>query len=198
MIARVLESRYHLSERNQQRPTLCSMLFGQRHTSHININLHQHHWSKSPAHNTSACHYVICSLFETLSAQFLSSSCPNAASLVTITRNSTNSHTYCGTRGATFHLSHVGVGKCFVVLHVQYANFLAFSRLISRTIASNFPGASTPEICPMFGRCIRSFSCLVWRLLQSSDTFRSRAEWSHLFLECLVLSWKPWFVFAFL
>ena len=29
LIARVLESRYHLNERNQQRPTLCSMLFGQ-------------------------------------------------------------------------------------------------------------------------------------------------------------------------
>ena len=121
---------------------------------------------------------MLCSIFETLSAQFLSSSCPNAASLVTITRNSTNTHTYCGTRGAKFHLSHVGVGKCFLVLHIQYATFLPFSRLISRTIASCFPGASTSVMCPMFGRCIRSFSCRVWRFLQSSDTFRSRAEWS--------------------
>ena len=128
---------------------------------------------------------MICSLFETLSAQLLSSSCPNAASLVTITRNSTNTHTYCGTRGAKFHLSHVGVGKCFLVLHVQYAKFLAFSRLISRTMASCFPGASTSIMCPMFGRCIRSFSCLVWRLLQSSDTFRSRAECSPFVLRVL-------------
>ena len=28
----------------------------------MNINLHQHHWSKSPAHNTSTCHYVLCSI----------------------------------------------------------------------------------------------------------------------------------------
>ena len=125
LIASVLESRYSFSERNQQRRTLCSMLFGQRHTSHMNINLHHHHLSKSPATTTSPCHIVLCSLFEMLSAQFLSS-CPNAASLVTITRNSTNTHTYCGTRGAKFHLSHVVVGKCSLVLHVQYASFLPF------------------------------------------------------------------------
>ena len=52
------------------------------------------------------------------------------------------------------------------------------SKLISRTMASCFPGASTSVMCPMFRRCMRSFSCLVWRLLQSSDTLRSRAEWS--------------------
>ena len=55
--------------------------------------------------------------------------------------------------------------------------FSCLFRVISRTMASCFPGASTSVMCPMFGRCRRS-SCLVWRLLQSSDTFRSRAEFS--------------------
>ena len=144
----------------------------------MNINLHQHHWSKSPAHNTSTCHYVLCSRFEMHSAQFLSSSCPNAASLVTITRNSTNSHMYCGTRGSKFHLSPRWRGQVFCGAPCPICNFLAFFRVINRTIASCFPGASTSVMCPMFRRCIRSFSCLVWRLDQSSDTFRSRAEWS--------------------
>ena len=63
-------------------------------------------------------------------------------------------------------------GQVFSGAPCPICKFLAFSRLIS------FPGASTSVICPMFGRCIRSFSCLVWRFLQSSDTFRSRAEWS--------------------
>ena len=144
----------------------------------MNINLHQHHWSKSPATTTSPCHIVLCSKFEMHSAQFLSSSCPNAASLVTITRNSTNTHTYCGTRGSQVPSQPRWRGQVFSGAACPICKFLAFSRLISRTMASCFPGASTSIMCPMFGRCIRSFSCLVWRLRQSPDTFRSRADCS--------------------
>ena len=50
----------------------------------------------------------------------------------------------------------------------------ACSRLIHQTIASRIPGASSSAICPF--SVPRSLSCLVWRLLQCSDTFRLLAD----------------------
>ena len=50
----------------------------------------------------------------------------------------------------------------------------AFSRPTHQTIASRFPGAPTSAICRF--SVPRSLSCLMWRLLQCSDTLRLLAD----------------------
>ena len=149
----------------------------------MNINLHQHHWSKSPAHNNKSMPH--CAL-----QQVRNTFCPIFVFIMPERCIAGDDHTKFNQLAHVLRNSRGQVppqprcrGQVFSGAPCPICKFLALLRLISRTIASCFPGASTPVICPMFGRCIRSFSCLVWRLLQSSDTFRSRGEWSPFVLE---------------
>ena len=62
---------------------------------------------------------------------------------------------------------------CVFCCHTSVICYLhAKPRPTHQTIATCFPGAPTSAISPFFGRCPRSFSCLMWRFPQCSNTFR--------------------------
>ena len=94
-----------------------------------------------------------------------------------------HAHVLRNSRGPSSISATLAVGKCFLVLHVQYTIFLVFFETHQPNHCILFStGASTPVICPMFCRCIRSFSCLVWRLPTLFDLALSGL---HLFLRVL-------------